>query len=399
MATVQSATVLIPGLQNFSMHPMKGPMTTQTLKGLQGQDPLHWRGDRGTFTHFNGAFATLLGGSLLSTDDMNLFRDFINTILYAPNPNQRLDRSLPTSFAGGDPVAGRNTYLNDQYQPTLTCNVCHSLPTGTNRLLIGRSALQETQDFKVPQLRNMYQKGWFVKSATAVSLSGFGLVHDGSDPDLTTFLSRAVFGTFSNDTVRKTNLNAFLQCLDTGTAPAVGFSRTHTATSPPTPAETADWSIMESQAAAGNCDLVLFVTRGGERHGYRYSPVPQTYEPDSTTLPPLTRTAVIDLLTDGAVVTVMGAPVGSGLRLALDRNADGMKDGDDPLPLLDFHLAAGLPQLAWPADDYWLVLERSTDLSPNAWQTVTLPRATLNNAVNVQDSWAGDRTFYRLRRP
>ena len=27
-------------------HPMKGPMTTQSLRGMDGQGPMHWRGDR-----------------------------------------------------------------------------------------------------------------------------------------------------------------------------------------------------------------------------------------------------------------------------------------------------------------------------------------------------------------
>lgn len=31
---------------NQRVHPMKGPMTTQTLRGLNGLNPLHWRGDR-----------------------------------------------------------------------------------------------------------------------------------------------------------------------------------------------------------------------------------------------------------------------------------------------------------------------------------------------------------------
>ena len=31
----------------FTMHPMKGPMFTQTLQGMNGTDPHHWRGDRG----------------------------------------------------------------------------------------------------------------------------------------------------------------------------------------------------------------------------------------------------------------------------------------------------------------------------------------------------------------
>ena len=43
--------------------PMKGPMTTQTLRGLAGLEPFHWRGDRQNFQHFNAAFADLLGRS------------------------------------------------------------------------------------------------------------------------------------------------------------------------------------------------------------------------------------------------------------------------------------------------------------------------------------------------
>ena len=34
---------------NSTRHPMKGPMTTQTLRGLKGLEPLHWRGDRASF--------------------------------------------------------------------------------------------------------------------------------------------------------------------------------------------------------------------------------------------------------------------------------------------------------------------------------------------------------------
>ncbi|MDQ6859736.1 MAG: beta-propeller fold lactonase family protein, partial [Verrucomicrobiota bacterium] len=109
MQTVTALTSAVRQPSQFQMHPMKGPMTTQTLKGLKGLSPLHWRGDRGDFTAFNGAFDSLLGGSQLSTADMNAFRDFAETMNLPPNPNQQLDRTMPASVAGGDPNAGRNT--------------------------------------------------------------------------------------------------------------------------------------------------------------------------------------------------------------------------------------------------------------------------------------------------
>ena len=46
---------------------------------------------------------------------MAAYRDFINTVRFAPNPNRNLDGSLPASLAGGDPNAGRNTFLNEPF--------------------------------------------------------------------------------------------------------------------------------------------------------------------------------------------------------------------------------------------------------------------------------------------
>jgi molecular chaperone GrpE (heat shock protein) len=75
---------------------MKGTMATQTFKGLQATAPFHWRGDRSNFQAFNGAFSSLMGGSLLSTADMNHYTQFATSIAFPPNPNQLKDRTLRT---------------------------------------------------------------------------------------------------------------------------------------------------------------------------------------------------------------------------------------------------------------------------------------------------------------
>jgi DNA-binding beta-propeller fold protein YncE len=390
------------GTQNFNMHPMKGPMTTQTLKGLTGHTPLHWRGDRDDFTQFNGAFASLLGGSTLSAEDMQAFRDFIHTMVFQPNPNQNLDRTLPNEFPAGapeagDPNAGLNTYINEAYQPQLTCNTCHSLPTGTNNLIIPAAALQESQDFKVPHLRNVYQKRFFKKSATDASLSGFGIVHDGLDPDLFTFLSRPVFGVFSNDTVRKRNINAFIMCLDTGTAPAVGYARTFTATS--LPAAGADWTLLEGQAASANIDLIVFLKADGERHSLLYRPGSDDYESDDATLGVLTRSQIESMAGTSSPVTVMGVPSGSGNRFALDRDQNGTPNGDELMPALVIEIEGGLPQLAWPSEEASMVLEFTESLDPANWQVVTHPRTMADPEVQVEDSDFSSVRIYRLRTP
>ncbi|MDB6123439.1 MAG: hypothetical protein JWQ71_2432 [Pedosphaera sp.] len=359
----------------FQLHPMKGPMTTQTLRGLSGLEPFHWRGDRTNFAHFNGAFGSLLGGSPLSSTDMAEYLGFATNITFQPNPNQNLDRTYPTNFAGGNAVAGRNTYLNDTYQPFLTCNTCHAANPGpgSNRQLIAGAALQESQPFKVPQLRAIYQKLNFNNKSGASSAGGFGITHDGTDPTLTNFLSRPVFGTFANDTVRKANLNAFVQCFDTGTAPAVGYTRTLVAANINTTSISNDWTLLESQAAAANIDLMVKGTIDGQLHGLLYQPISSNYRVDSTNATPLTRAQLKAKVLAGDTLNLVGVPPGSGTRMALDRNLDGVLDGDVPAPKLQVAQAANGTVINWPYSAAGYVLEATPSLSSPSWTIVTAP--------------------------
>ena len=220
----------------FSMHPMKGPITTQTLRGLANVFPLHWRGDRANFTAFNPAFASLLGGTPLSSADINAFQDFVLTIVVDPNPNQNPDRTMPALFPPGDPEAGdpndgRSAFINDNFQTNPRCTTCHGLTKGTNGVIIAPSTIDptgllDTQPLKTPHLRNVHQMLHFNRSANAVSLSGFGLTHDGLEPDFLSFFSQPFFGSFATGTARRRGLSAFMQCFDTGSAPAAGYTRT-----------------------------------------------------------------------------------------------------------------------------------------------------------------------------
>jgi YVTN family beta-propeller protein len=327
MQTVKS------GKQTFQFHPMKGPMATQTLRGLSTLQPFHWRGDKADFLAFNPAFDSLMGGTQLSSADMTAYRDFINTIAFQPNPNQNLDRSLPASFAGGNPAAGRNTFLTEPFASSLACNSCHTADPGpgTNLAIIPANILQESQALKVPELRNLYQKVNFDNTALSSSTGGFGFIHDGSMPDIFAFLSQPVFQSFANDTVRKTNLNAFLMCFDTGTAPAVGYSRTVTGSNVANPSLSSDWTLLERQAAAANIDLIVKGVLDGQLRGLLYRPVSNDYLPDKTGIGPFTRQQLQTKLQADATnaFTVMGVPPGSGIRMGIDRNLNGVLDSDE----------------------------------------------------------------------
>ncbi|MDB6066013.1 MAG: hypothetical protein JWR26_2221, partial [Pedosphaera sp.] len=382
-------------------HPMKGPMTTQTLRGLSALDPFHWRGDRTNFTDFNGAFGSLLGGTPLSTNDIAAYRAFINTIVFEPNPNQNLDRTYPTNVAGGNALSGRNIFLTTNYATGLTCNSCHTAPPGpgSNKLIIPAAALQESQDFKVPQLRSIYQKINFNNTAGSNSIGGFGFTHDGTDPDLITFLSRPVFVNIRNNASIKADLNAFVQCFDTGTAPAVGYTRTVTATNVSTADISNDWSLLEGQAAIANIDLVAKGTIDGHVRGLLYQPGSSNYRLDSTHDVPMTRAQLTAKVQAGDRLSLMGVPPGSGVRLAIDRDLDGVLDGDVPPPTLHINQAGGKAVMNWPYSAAGYVLESTANLSSPAWTSVTDP-IEISGGQNITTNPPSTSVrFYRLRLP
>jgi hypothetical protein len=325
---------------------------------------------------------------------MNAFKAFVETIVYQPNPNQNLDRTLPANFGNGNPAAGRNTYLNEPYVTGLTCNTCHTLPNGSNSFIAPGALLQEPQSFKVPQLRNAYQKRGFVRSATAVSLSGFGFTHDGADPDLFTFLSRPVFGTFAGDTLRKRNLEAFVNCLDTGVAPTCGYARTVEAAT--AAAATADWTLLEAQANAGNADLTLAGSVNGARHSWLYRPGTNDYLADNASASAVTRATLQGYINSGGTITLMGVPPGSGSRMSLDRDGNGIRDADETLPNPVLSRNGNL-SLRWPASDWGLIAERSQDLAN--WRALTDRRTTEEGKINLPVDGTTSHGFFRLRRP
>jgi YVTN family beta-propeller protein len=394
----------IPGLflTNTSVfHPMKGPMTTQTLRGLNGLDPFHWRGDRTNFTHFNVAFFGLMGSSALSTSDMNAYRDFINTINYEPNPNQNLDRTYPTNVAGGDASAGRNAFFFTNYTAGLACTSCHIGPPGPGSLgfIIPAAALQESQDFKIPQLRAIYQKTHFNNLAGTNSIGGFGFTHDGTDPTLQVFLSHPVFVNIRNDTTIKNNLSAFVQCFDTGTAPAVGYSRTISSSNVNTTSVSNDWSLLESQAAVTNVDLVVHGTIDGIRHGFVYQPASANYRPDTISMTNLTRTYMASKILAGDRLTIMGVPPGSGVRMGIDRDEDGVLDADVPPPTLQIGMTGANTVLNWPYAAAGYALEYAGTLAPYAWSNVPDPLEILSGRNYVTNSIAPSARYYRLHLP
>src|SRR6185436_13919410 len=157
-------------------HPMKGPMTTQTLRGLSTHGPMHWRGDRSngffgvgtdenlSFNNFIVAFEGLLGREdIIDPGDMQDFTNFALTMMLPPNPVRALDNSFTL-----DQQAGHDFFFGSRRADGISigsgtgfnCNGCHATDPsqgffGTN----GDASFEnEQQIVKIAHLRNAYTK-------------------------------------------------------------------------------------------------------------------------------------------------------------------------------------------------------------------------------------------------
>jgi DNA-binding beta-propeller fold protein YncE len=322
-----SMTYLDQNGAQLAFHPMKGPMVTQTLRGLANAQPYHWRGDKPDFAAFNGAFSALLGGTELSNSDMTAFTNFINTVAYLPNPNENLDRTLPDAIKlpdfnkPGNPQNGFNNYFTVKTTTSKnndTCQSCHQTDPGpgSDGIIDAPGSQPSGQPMKHSQLRNMYQKTDVKFGNGTVSINGFGFTNDGHDTGLIEFFGGGLFQTpplLDNDQA-KADMEAYMLCFDTGTAPAVGYATTLTSTTVNgSPAQT-DWSTLQSQALAGNVDLIANGTVNGQITALLYLPATGTYQ-TNTGVGPYTQTQLTAFIVGGDTLTIMGVPPGTGARM------------------------------------------------------------------------------------
>jgi YVTN family beta-propeller protein len=336
-----------------ALHPLKGPMVTQSLRGLANTAPFHWRGDRfgipytpgddvPSFKDFNAAFIDLLGRAQgISDAAMESFARFVLTFRYPPNPNQRIDRHMEREQqAGFDFFTG--PFLSDG--GVLNCASCHNLPLGTNRL-VNFEGVQLGRDLKTPHLRNVYQKvGRF--NVPGPQVAGFGVTHDGALDTVEDFLRLDVFffpgKTEEEKDVTRRLLNSYVMAFDTGMAPAVGRQLTISEELREKDRQLID--LLMTRAAAGDCDLTA---RGWEEktlRGWLYRN--NVFRGDKSNETPLNLLALLNRYKlNGEPITFTCVPPGDGLRSALDRDLDGYLDGDEILAGSNPADANSVPQL------------------------------------------------------
>lgn len=372
-----------PGLNsNFTdFHPMKGPMTTQTLQDIIGKEPHHWRGDRDGIEDFNGAFGSLLGDDTgLTQLEMQEFEDYLATITIPPNPFRGLDNSLPTDLPlpgqvtggrfgpEGQPMPNGNALsaFNDIYRPlnrgidrgVFACITCHTVPLGmgtdTSFSLNGFMPIaagprgerhhalvsvdgSSQRAIKVPQLRTLYDKLGFDMTSTK-SRSGFGILHDGSVDGLSRFLSESAFE--PEDDQEVADLVALMMAFsgsdfpgsaETFEPPGTASLDAHAAVGQQltliAAATTPKLDAFVALAEVAKIDLVAHSTLAGTPRGWRYAGGSQ-FAADE-----MGETASLAQLLAGATpsqpLSFTCVPAGCGERLGGDRDRDGLPDYDE----------------------------------------------------------------------
>jgi len=305
----------------FEFHPMKGPMTTQTLRGMRNSGAMHWRGDRSngefgisatdsnlSFLNFAGAFEGLLGNERpFSQEEMQQLANYQLNVMLPPNPVRNLDNSLKTAekrgldfYTGSRAVDGiKIKSLNlDVGQ---NCNGCHQLDPSQGRYGASTEMSFEgiPQTVKIAHLRNMYQKvGMFGApkvpffeiagtGKTGDQVRGFGFTHDGAVDTMFRFFHARVFKNTGNTgfpsgkegTQLRSDLEDLMLAFDNDLAPIVGQQITLTASNGADVGPRINLLIQRANAPfvskefgglVKECDLVATVVENSVRRGYFY---------------------------------------------------------------------------------------------------------------------------------
>ena len=345
-------------------HPMKGPMTTQTLRGLARSGAMHWRGDRSngffgqdafdeelSFNNFIVAFPGLVGRATQpSAVEMQAFTDFALDVVLPPNPVRALDNSLSTAEQNG-----RNFYFGPVSDGIGDCNFCHTLDPGSGFFgTDGRASFEnESQIVKIPHLRNAYQKvGMFGMMSVPFigpgdfsnqgdQVRGFGFLHDGAIDTLLRFFQATVFSFPGGDAQRR-DVEAFVLAFDTDLAPIVGQQVTLTATNLASVQARIDLLLARAAASfdsallggsSRECDVVAKGVVDGEPRGWLFEVSTGRFRADRSAAPTLSKTELLALATvPGQELTFTAVPTGSGVRSGIDRDLDAVLDGDDNCP-------------------------------------------------------------------
>jgi hypothetical protein len=374
-------TQSLRGMDNMGPMHWRGDRTGAALEPSAQPDSGHFS-EQLAFKAFRVAFPGLLGRhAQIPESDLQAFTDFILEVMYPPNPIRNLDNSLTArQQAGFDTFFGPKTFFDPLVDGdpdgagTLECGGCHALDRnanaglsehpgffGSNSLVAEVGGLANT---KTPHLRNLYQKVgkfgfpfspiWLPSPNQGVfqgeQVRGWGFAHDGSFDTTLTFSFAPNFGkgladpaepltifppflgiqinnpegisAFDTDTHEE--LDEYMMVFESNFAPIVGQQVTLTDSNGPAAGSRID--LLIARAAEDEGQLVAVAHRHNDTEGFLWNGT--VFLRDHAGGTPLTDAQLRAWANDGTVTYTM-VPKGNGTRLGIDRDLDGILDGDE----------------------------------------------------------------------
>ncbi len=328
----------------------KGTKVTMSLRGIEETPPFHWRGDRSDLDAFNPAFQGLLGGTELDTEELQDFVNYIFSLSYPANPGQKMNREYtPTALAGFRPFQCKPSHrIRDAFPSSgngsvfITCGECHAMAgaSGTLNQVVNDASGPLPDD--ATQLRGMFDKesdiidytGIFPNPRDMLPATGWGMANTGVSDNVVGFVNPSFFPLLCDQ--ERANIVTFLDEFDSGIAPAAAFAWSLDGGSAPQPNHPFD-TLLEQQAIDGHIDLIargwMVVGPATRPIGLLYNPQTGLFDADTVQVGSIPYSTLVQRATVGrGSFLIMGTPVGSGHRLALDQDMDFALDGDE-LPL------------------------------------------------------------------
>jgi hypothetical protein len=273
-------------------------------------------------------------GAKLSDADMQAFTDFALRINYPPNPIRQLDNSLVGIELDGERLYN-NGVVRVQTGIREVCAQCHPIDPaagtfGTRGLSSNNSQAGE-KNFKIPHFRDQYQKvgmfGWGFQTAAATGpqVRGFSFNHNGATSS--NFII-ADLGMPTNDLLA---LRAFLYAFPTESPPILGQQVTLTAGNGNAAATRLDLLVERgmTDTPIPECDLVAKGVVDGAARGWSMGRdgLFTAYRAGEAALDRSALEARVNAPDE--YLTFTCTPWGSGRRIGVDRNLDGILDGDE----------------------------------------------------------------------
>jgi DNA-binding beta-propeller fold protein YncE len=361
-------------------HPMKGPMVTRTLQDPIARDTglslLHWRGDRDGVLDFHVTFTDLQAADRAPTvNEMKELERFLSSVMFPPNrfrtSNNKLPEDLPLpghfgpfgklgaglvadGHPAGQPLPNGNARrgfqlfqlqpdLNTESLRNIACAACHDCQSGRG---IERPRISTPRSdglfFTGAPLRGLDEKIGF-DTQSAESRAGFGFFHDGRADTLSRFLVDGFAFTNNQDIA---DVVAFLLSFSGGEDFSCGGDSSHHTPDLPAsvghqvtltaPVFSESLSNLFASAERGEYadDIIARGVKDGINRSWASSGSLSDRNGERGYLDDL-----IALASPDTPLTFTMVPYGTGRRLAIDRDDDGMFDrtelelGSDPLDI------------------------------------------------------------------